>query len=138
MKEVEDSSSISSQEDSDEPFELKVEEYSTSLQLVYHLLLRNTEVVDPDMRYNMFEALFSVDHICPRQGPDLWALYVVGVAVAAVFVVVVVAAVFVVTAAVIVATANVVIVLVVVVAAAAAVVVVNVQRYLSKKSCWVL
>ena len=57
VKEVEDSSSISSQEDSDEPFELKVEEYSTSLQLVYHLLLRNTEVVDPDMRYNMFENL---------------------------------------------------------------------------------
>ena len=50
VKEVEDSSSISSQEDSDEPFELKVDEYPVPLQMVYHMLLRNTEVVDPDMR----------------------------------------------------------------------------------------
>ncbi len=75
---MEDSSSISSQEDSDEPFELKVEEYSTSLQLVYHLLLRNTEVVDPDMRYNnMFENLSKGLYHLFFCGPFLGALYVV-------------------------------------------------------------
>lgn len=57
MKEVEDSSSISSQEESDEPFELKVDEYSVPLQLVYHLLLRNTEVVDPDMRFYLLDSV---------------------------------------------------------------------------------
>lgn len=36
----EDSSSVSSQEDSDEPFVLKIDEYPVPLQLVYHLLLR--------------------------------------------------------------------------------------------------
>ena len=44
VKEADDSSSESSQEDSDEPFVLKIEDYNTPLQLVYHLLLRNTQV----------------------------------------------------------------------------------------------
>ena len=44
VKEVEDSSSISSEEGNDEPFELRVEDYPVPLQLVYHLLFRNTEV----------------------------------------------------------------------------------------------
>jgi hypothetical protein len=57
VKEVEDSSSISSQEDSDEPFELKLDDYPVSLQLSYHLLLRNTEVVDPDMRFYLLDSV---------------------------------------------------------------------------------
>ncbi len=39
-RDADDSDSTSSQEDSDEPFVLKVEEYPIPLQLVYHLLLR--------------------------------------------------------------------------------------------------
>ncbi len=54
---VEDSSSISSQEDSHEPFELCVSDYTIPLQLVYHLLMRNTEVVDPDMRFYLLDSV---------------------------------------------------------------------------------
>jgi len=59
VKEVEDSSSISSQEDADEPFELKLDDYPIPLQLSYHLLLRNTEVVDPDMRFYLLDSVSS-------------------------------------------------------------------------------
>lgn len=56
-KDNEETSSESSGEDTDgEPFVLKIEEYSVPLQLVYHLLVRNTEVADPDMRYYLLDS----------------------------------------------------------------------------------
>ena len=57
VKEADESSSESSQEDSDEPFVLKIEDYKVELQLVYHLLLRNTEVADADMRYYLLDSV---------------------------------------------------------------------------------
>ena len=56
-KDNEETSSESSGEDNDgEPFVLKIEEYPVALQLVYHLLVRNTEVADPDMRYYLLDS----------------------------------------------------------------------------------
>ena len=56
-KDNEESSSESSGEDNDgEPFVLRIEEYPVPLQLVYHLLVRNTKVADPDMRYYLLDA----------------------------------------------------------------------------------
>ena len=43
---------LSSQEGNDEDFDTSViEEYNVPLQLVYHLLVRNSELSDADMRY---------------------------------------------------------------------------------------
>ena len=41
----------------DEDFEVKVEEYSVPLQLVYHLLVRNSELSDADMRFYMLDSV---------------------------------------------------------------------------------
>ena len=49
---IEDSDSESSQEGNEEDFDTSViEEYNVPLQLVYHLLVRNSELSDADMRY---------------------------------------------------------------------------------------
>eukprot|EP00094_Tigriopus_californicus_P000131 TCALIF_00127-PA protein Name:"Similar to UNC79 Protein unc-79 homolog (Homo sapiens)" AED:0.02 eAED:0.04 QI:0/0/0/0.66/0.5/0.33/3/0/2591 len=57
VKEVDDSSSVSSQEENEEPFELHIDDYAIPLQVVYHLLLRNTEIADPDMRFYLMDSV---------------------------------------------------------------------------------
>ena len=54
---MEESDSESSHEGGDEDFEVKVEEYGIPLQLVYHILVRNSELADADMRYYLLDSL---------------------------------------------------------------------------------
>ena len=41
----------------EEEFEFKPEDYSIPLQLVYHLLVRNAEIVDADMRFYLLDSV---------------------------------------------------------------------------------
>ena len=41
----------------EEEFEFKPEDYSMPLQLVYHLLVRNAEIVDADMRFYLLDSV---------------------------------------------------------------------------------
>ena len=54
---MEESDSESSHEGGDEDFEVKVEEYGIPLQLVYHILVRNSELADADMRYYLLDSV---------------------------------------------------------------------------------
>merc|ERR1719192_1964808 len=56
-KELEESSSDDSVDGTEEEFEFKPEDYSVNLQLVYHLLVRNAEIVDADMRYYLLDSV---------------------------------------------------------------------------------
>ena len=53
----EESDSESSNEPYDEDFEVKVDEYEIPLQLVYHTLVRNSELADADMRYYLLDSV---------------------------------------------------------------------------------
>ena len=58
---TEESDSESSQEGNDDDFDTSViDEYSVQLQLVYHLLVRNSELSDADMRYYLLGSLHSL------------------------------------------------------------------------------
>ena len=58
---AEESDSESSQEGNDDDFDTSViDEYSVQLQLVYHLLVRNSELSDADMRYYLLGSLHSL------------------------------------------------------------------------------
>ena len=58
---MEESDSESSQEGNDDDFDTSViDEYSVQLQLVYHLLVRNSELSDADMRYYLLGSLHSL------------------------------------------------------------------------------
>ena len=50
-RELEESSSESELDGSEEEFVVHPEDYPTNLQLIYYLLIRNAEIVDADMRY---------------------------------------------------------------------------------------
>ena len=54
---MEESDSESSHEDGDVDFEVKVDEYGIPLQLVYHILVRNSELADADMRYYLLDSV---------------------------------------------------------------------------------
>ena len=41
----------------EDEFDFKPEEYSMPLQLVYHLLVRNAEIVDADMRFYLIDSV---------------------------------------------------------------------------------
>ena len=41
----------------EEEFEFKPEDYSIPLQLVYHLLFRNAEIADADMRFYLLDSV---------------------------------------------------------------------------------
>lgn len=54
-RELEETTSESSLDGTDEEFVVKIEEYPIPLQLVYFLLVRNAEANDSDMRQEFFE-----------------------------------------------------------------------------------
>ena len=58
-RELEESSSESDAEGSEEDFVVHPEDYPINLQLVYHLLVRNAEIVDADMRYYLLDSVRS-------------------------------------------------------------------------------
>jgi hypothetical protein len=61
---MEESSSESSLDGNDEDFEVKLDDYGVPLQLVYHLLVRNSELSDADMRYYLLDSVRMLSLQC--------------------------------------------------------------------------